>query len=347
MNACTKISEGTFGKFFDALRDGDRDSAIDAALAEIDRGISAEEVLLQLLIPAQAEVGSKWQEGGWSVAQEHLATACTDAVLTAVTTHARTPRPTHGTVVVACVEEEWHALPARMFAELLLLRGWKQSFLGVAIPPHSLKSFLANAEPVALALSCSVAMNLSGAAGCIDAAHSLGIPVVVGGRGFGNNDHRARKVFADAWGQTVEDACKTLTQWSVNKPRVVRPVRRTDGEDFKVMAERHAIAECAFESLREKFKSVAELDPERTRLLKKDLSIHLRFVESALLTEDPTVYLDFLVWNTWSAPGVAPVDGFTSEIVEALSAEVPSNLVATARLFASAKQHLEAKLVTQ
>jgi methanogenic corrinoid protein MtbC1 len=325
------------------VHDGDRGCAIAAALAEIDRGILAEEVLLQLLIPAQAEIGSKWQEGGWSVAQEHLATKCTDEVLSAVTNHVRTPRATHGTVVVACVEEEWHSLPARMFAELLFLRGWKHSFLGVAVPTNSLKSFLANAEPVALALSCSVAMNLTGASRCIDAAHSLGIPVIVGGRGFGGNDHRARKVFADAWGQNVDDACKTLSQWSVKKPRVVRPVRCADGEDSKIMAKRQAITESAIERLRKNFKSVAELEADQARLLERDLSIHLRFVESALLTDDPTVYLDFLLWDTWSAPGVAPVDGFTSEIVDALSVAAPSNLVATARLFASAKQYLEAK----
>jgi methanogenic corrinoid protein MtbC1 len=343
MIACTKISEGTFSRFFDALRNGDRDTAIATALSEIGRGISAEEVLLQLLIPAQAEVGSKWQEGGWSVAQEHLATTCTDEVLTAVTTHAGTARPTYGKVVVACVEEEWHSLPARMFAELLLLRGWKQNFLGVAVPSNSLKSFLANAEPVAVALSCSVAMNLIGAADCIDAAHSLGIPVIVGGRGFGRNDHRARKVFADAWGQNLDDACKTLAQWSAGRPRVVRPVRRSTGEDFDLMAQRQTIAKVTIERLREKFSSVAELEPDRTHQLERDLLIHLRFIESALLTDDPTVYLDFLLWNTWSAPGVAPVDEFTSEIVEALSAATPSSLVATARLFASAKQYLEAK----
>jgi hypothetical protein len=233
-----------------------------------------------------------------------------------------------------------------LFAELLGLRGWRQRFLGVAVPTDSLKSFLTNADPVALALSCSVAMNLTGAADCIAAAHSLGIPVIVGGRGFGCNDQRARKVFADAWGQNVDDACKTFEQWTAKKPRVVRPGRRTDGEDFKVAAERQTIADSAMKSLRKKFKSVADLVPEQARLLERDLTIHMRFVESALLTDDPTVYLDFLLWNTWSAPGVAPVDGFTSEIVDALGLATPLNLVATAQLFASAKQCLKAKFAS-
>jgi methanogenic corrinoid protein MtbC1 len=290
-----------------------------------------------LLVPAQSDVGSKWHDGSWSVAEEHLATTCTDAVLSAVTAEVHPPRFSRGKVVVACVEEECHSLPARLFAELLLYRGWKQSFLGVSIPVHSLKKFLENTEPLALALSCSVAMNMVGAADCIDAAHSLGIPVIVGGRGFGCNDLRARKIHADAWGQSIDDACKTLGEWAVRKPIVVQHAHRYAGEDIDLMAAHQAITSQALASLRARFKAVADLPQDRARLLESDLSIHLRFVESALLTEDPTVYTDFLSWSNWSAPGVAPVDGFTADIVDALAAAVPDGMPATARLYATAR----------
>jgi hypothetical protein len=122
---------------------------------------------------------------------------------------------------------------------------------------------------------------------------------------------------------------KQLSQWSVKKPRVIRQDRRVSGADIDLMAKRQIIAINARTALQTKFKSVTELEPNRIRLLEKDLSIHLRFVESALLTDAPSVYFDFLLWNTWSAPSVAPVDGFTAEIVDALSAATPTNLAAT------------------
>jgi methanogenic corrinoid protein MtbC1 len=333
-----EISHETVERFFAALHEGDRDQAVGIALGELDRGVPTELVVLHLLVPSQLEVGRRWQAGGWSVAQEHLATSCSAAVLSVVTTHVQAPRPTHGKIVVACVEEEWHTLPSRLFSELLYLRGWRPSFLGAAIPTESLISFLTNAEPDALALSCSVAMNLTGAESCIDAAHSLGIPVIVGGRGFGDDDRRARALGADGWAQDLDEACNVLSRWAAEKPRLTRPARRATAEHHELLAKHEAIAKQALDRLGLDAAVAPAVSPERLRRLEKDLAMHLRFAAAALATDDPTVYLDFITWDTWLAPGVAPVDGLTSAIVEALRAELPSSLVETTRLFAQAHE---------
>ena len=333
-------SSATFESYFAALHAGDRDTAIALAIGELDRGASPEGVLLNLLVPAQSEVGRRWQEGGWSVAQEHQATSCSDGVLTAVTMHvASRPRPSHGRIVVACVEEEWHTLPTRIFAELLYLRGWRPSFLGASIPTESLASFLGNADPEALALSCSVAMNLTGAADCIEAAHSLRIPVLVGGRGFGDDARRACKLGADAWAMNLDDACDILETWVSKRPRLAA-AQRTNSDDRALMAVRRAVVEAALADLQRESATVAALDRGHAKRLGQDLAIHLRFVEAALATADPGVYLDFISWDTWLAPGVAPVDGLTAAIVAALQTEVPPSHVAAHKLFARASAKL-------
>jgi methanogenic corrinoid protein MtbC1 len=334
-----EVSYEAADRYFAALQGGDRDGAIAVALSELDGGVSTEKVLLHLLVPAQLEVGQRWQDGGWSVAQEHLATSCSEAVLTAVTTRVHSPRPTLGKVVVACVEEEWHTLPSRLFAELLALRGWQPSFLGAAIPTDSLASFLLNAEPNAVALSCSVAMNLTGAAACIDAAHSLKIPVIVGGRGFGNDDRRARHLGADAWASGLDDACSVLSRWSLKKTALASRVPGS-GEDVPLAVGRGQIAALALAQLKETFPAVAALERDRARRLEQDVVIHLRFIEAALLADDPDVYLDFVTWDTWLAPGVAPVDGLTAATVDAIAAVAPSLLVATASLLGEARARL-------
>jgi methanogenic corrinoid protein MtbC1 len=334
-----EVSHEAVDRYFAALQGGDRDGAVAVALSELDLGVSTEDLLLHLLVPGQLEVGQRWQEGGWSVAQEHLATSCSEAVLTAVTTRIHAPRPTLGKVVVACVEEEWHTLPSRLFAELLALRGWLPRFLGAAVPTDSLASFLLNAEPNAVALSCSVAMNLTGASACIDAAHSLGIPVIVGGRGFGNDDRRARHLGADAWATGLDDACSVLSLWSLDRPALARRVPGC-GEDVALAVGRLQIAALALAQLKETFPAVAGLERGRARRLEQDLVIHLQFIEAALIADDPAVYLDFVTWDTRLAPGVASVDRLTAATVDAIAAVAPSHLVATARLLAEARARL-------
>jgi methanogenic corrinoid protein MtbC1 len=327
-------------QFFGLLQHADREAAIALVRAELERGVTAEDVMLHLLVPCQLEVGRRWQEGGWSVAQEHLATSCTEAVLTVVSTHIQARRQALGKVVVTCVEEEWHTLPSRFFAELLHLRGWRPTFLGAAIPTDSLVAFLGNAGPDAVALSCSVAKNLTGAASCIDAAHSLGFPVIVGGRGFGCDDRRARALGADAWAADLEEACGVLARWSRKPPALAQPVRHLTGEDRLLEARRQVLAQAALARLKEQLPGVAALDAGRTRRLEQDLAMHLHFVEAALVTGDPSVYLDFITWGTWLAPGVAPMDGLTEAMVKALAEVTPPHLGATAGLLGRAQTQL-------
>ena len=55
-------------------------------------GVPAERVLLDLVAPAQAEVGERWARNEWSVAQEHAATHISERVVAAVAAYAN-PRP--------------------------------------------------------------------------------------------------------------------------------------------------------------------------------------------------------------------------------------------------------------
>ena len=125
----------------DCLADADEYAAIDVAIGLLDAGVPAERVLLDLVAPAQAEVGERWARNEWSVAQEHAATHISEQVVAAVAAHAN-PRPTGGRVVVACMDGEWHALPPRLVAEVLRLRGWQVTFLGASVPAAHLVSYL-------------------------------------------------------------------------------------------------------------------------------------------------------------------------------------------------------------
>ncbi|MYS44742.1 cobalamin-binding protein, partial [Streptomyces sp. SID5998] len=97
-----------------------------------------------------------------------------------------------GTVTVACVDGEWHALPARLLAEVLRCRGHRVDFLGAQVPTPHLIAHLHRTAPAVVALSSSLPVRLPDAHTAITAVQALGIPVLAGGAAFGDDGRYAR-----------------------------------------------------------------------------------------------------------------------------------------------------------
>ena len=185
-------------RFVELLVRPDRRKASDFVAGLAETGATPEELILELLAPAEHEVGLRWQRREWNVAQEHAATAIVESELVMLTVD-RDEAPTAGRMVVACVEGEWHSLPARMASELLSVRGWDVTFLGPSVPADDLAAQVRQVAPDAVGLSCSVPLFLKGALRSIEACRAAGVPVMTGGAGFGPGGHYATLLGADGW----------------------------------------------------------------------------------------------------------------------------------------------------
>ena len=185
-------------RFVELLGGPDRRKASEFVAGLAETGATPEELILELLAPAEREVGLRWQRREWNVAQEHAATAIVESELALLTFDQDSP-PTAGRLVVACVEGEWHSLPARMASELLALRGWDVTFLGPSVPADDLATHIGQLAPDAVGLSCSVPLFLKGALRSIDACRAAGVPVMTGGAGFGPGGRYAGLLGADGW----------------------------------------------------------------------------------------------------------------------------------------------------
>jgi methanogenic corrinoid protein MtbC1 len=186
-------------RFWDALQRGDADAGREVVGQQLDDGVAGRTVIEQLFVPAQRAVGLEWQRAAWSVADEHAATAVVDAALAVVEHNAARLESTGPSVVVTCAESEWHALPARLAAQLLRESGVRAVFLGPSVPADHLREYLARLAPDALVLSATMPTSLAGAGRCIAAAHDVGLPVVAGGAAFGLDGRRAQILGADGW----------------------------------------------------------------------------------------------------------------------------------------------------
>lgn len=126
-------------RLWGALTDRDEHAAAATVFGALDAGMTPEEVLLDVIAPVQHRVGSEWAANRITVAQEHAATTINDRVVAALAHHdTAAPAPHAGRVTVACVDGEWHALPARLLAEVLRLRGWQVDFLGAQVPTEDI-----------------------------------------------------------------------------------------------------------------------------------------------------------------------------------------------------------------
>lgn len=198
-------------QLWEAALAGDEYSAVAAVFTTLDSGMPPEDVLLDVIAPVQERVGTEWAANRISVTEEHCATAINDRVIGALAHHpAARSAVTTGRVTVACVDGEWHALPARLLAEVLRLRGWQVDFLGAQVPTPHLVAHLHRHGPDAVALSCSIPTRLPVAHAAITACQAAGVPVIVGGAAFGADGRYGRQLGADAWASDARAAAETL-----------------------------------------------------------------------------------------------------------------------------------------
>ncbi|HWG95294.1 MAG TPA: B12-binding domain-containing protein [Mycobacteriales bacterium] len=177
--------------FLQLLSGGDRDAAVSTVRRLLTDGVGAWSVAEDVLAPAMREVGERWYDGRWSVADEHAATGVVEACAAVL------PQPDTGPrVVFAAPEGEWHALPGRLAAAAADVRA---TVLGPGLPAAALQRCLETAPPDAVALSVTMATSLLPAVAAVRAAHAAGVPVVAGGRALGRDGARARALGADAW----------------------------------------------------------------------------------------------------------------------------------------------------
>jgi methanogenic corrinoid protein MtbC1 len=145
----SRVRDVDVREYLASAHSGDHRGATRLVLDLVDDGVPADAVIEGLLVTAQRETGFRWHRDEWTIADEHVVTSTTAAVIEALTTtidHRHDGRH----LVVVCAEGDWHALPARLFAERMRIRGWGVSFLGGSTPADDVASFLARRRPDAL-----------------------------------------------------------------------------------------------------------------------------------------------------------------------------------------------------
>ncbi|MDZ7675628.1 MAG: cobalamin-dependent protein [Acidimicrobiales bacterium] len=290
----TSVDEGMVDRYLAAARAGDHRSATALVLELVDDGVPPDVIVDEVLVATQLEAGQRWWRNEWTVADEHLTTSTTTAVIEAISSASDTDSGS-GHLVVVCAEGDWHGLPARMFSERMRFRGWRVSYLGASTPADHVGEFLGRSGHDALAVTCTLALMFVGAARLADVGHEAGLPVLIGGAAITPNPQRALELGADAAASSPEEADNRLRDVA-GKP-VVRPPTPLRRTALNLEADARSIARAAFADLEGVFPVMEGADERERRQRLDDLVQAVRYLAAAVLVDDRTVWLDFARWQ--------------------------------------------------
>jgi methanogenic corrinoid protein MtbC1 len=295
--------EPYLARYLAALQSGGRREATGVAVALLQRGLPAERVITDLLSRAQTEIGLGWQQGRWTVAMEHQASAITDSALQGVVQHAMTApgairEGSRGRVLIACSESEWHVLPGQMAAEILRLRGGDVTCIGPAVPADELADHLGDHPPRVVAVTCSMPMSLVGAWRSISALRAIGMTIVCAGQGFGPDGRWGLALGADHWASDLiggADLLLSLVDDPLPAPR--GPAGLSDRiAEVRVLFRGHErLVEEAAQNAFARWPTIRGSDAAM-RATREDLASTLRVIAAATLVDDMAVVSDYVSW---------------------------------------------------
>jgi methanogenic corrinoid protein MtbC1 len=177
---------GVSDEFREALMAGDQLQAELIALEAVATGMPVADLYVDVITPALCAVGTGWERGELSVADEHLATGIVEWIMSRVAGSAtRLPVRSRDRILLAGAELEGHVVGLRMLADLVEGAGFDVRYLGAAVPVDALIEIVSRLHPRIVALSASSATPTAPLLEAVEALTRIeGLDVLLGGSGI-------------------------------------------------------------------------------------------------------------------------------------------------------------------
>lgn len=201
-----------------ALLKGSYRELQEIALGTIKDTRSLSDFYLKVVQPAMYEIGSLWQTGEISVAEEHLATSLMNRLMASTYSMIDTvPSHPRRKAVVLSSQNEYHELGARILADLLELNGWNVSYLGANTPVSEVLKHLKKTIPFLLAISVTMSFNLDHTKKLIQSVRFdsdfKGMKIMVGGLVINESEDLWKRLGADGTASSAAEAVEMAKRW--------------------------------------------------------------------------------------------------------------------------------------
>jgi len=165
---------------------GDVRGAQKIILDMVAQGTPPDGLIVDVMLPAMAEIGRRWEFNELEVFQEHLATETIQSLLAGLPLMRTGPLPKQNSIaLVSCAPRDEHALIPLALAAYLSFKGWTVRNLGVSLPSDQIARAVQAMSPHALFLTLTLLSGLNEALEVIEKCRpvSADCRIILGGRG--------------------------------------------------------------------------------------------------------------------------------------------------------------------
>lgn len=196
-------------EYLQKILEGNAAEAVSVVSRAAIKTLTPQAVYMQVLLPAQREVGRLWHAGELSVAQEHMVTAVTQRAMSVVISQAA-PAPANGhTAVVAAVSGNVHDIGLRALADMFQLAGWRVIYAGSDVPMLDLPALLGFYEADLLMLGATLATHIPRIEQSIAAIRERcerPVRILVGGAAFDDAPELWSRIGSDGYAAGIDEA---------------------------------------------------------------------------------------------------------------------------------------------
>jgi MerR family transcriptional regulator, light-induced transcriptional regulator len=154
------ITEQLFQNYLNDLLGGRRSRCLQTVRTLIDKDIGVKQIYVDLFQRSMYQVGEFWEENRITVANEHLATAITENLISLIYPKIFSRQPSGKKAIIACTVNEYHQIGAKMVADILEMNGWDGYFLGANTPPEEVLPNIQDIQPDVVGFSLSMPSNV-------------------------------------------------------------------------------------------------------------------------------------------------------------------------------------------
>lgn len=202
----------------EAVFDTDRDRALEVINEAVDQGVSPEDVVFKVVIPAIEEMVKSISENlDANLAQHFMASQIAAEVTEAMVARFAVKPASAGRVVIGTAEGDLHSLGKRIVMGCLKALMVDVRDLGVNVPPERFVEAAIEHDARVIGISAMMAHTARGENGCLRVREILRergledrIKIIVGGAPFRFDDSLYAAVGADAYAEDGISAAKVI-----------------------------------------------------------------------------------------------------------------------------------------
>ncbi len=208
--------KAVFDNYFLNLKHGNKKECFNTIEKAVDAGLDIKDIYLNVFYPAMIKVGELWEANKFTVAQEHLATAITQRIMSYLYSNYFdfSIENYKAKIIMTCAGSELHELGARMTADLLELQGYDVIYLGANTPVFTILNTISSEKPDFIGISCTMSFNIKYTKELIGKIQETDedIKIIVGGRAYTTDSSLIDYVQADFYGNSLDSTLEFLEE---------------------------------------------------------------------------------------------------------------------------------------